>query len=79
MDYLAIERQMALDRLPVGGIPVTVVYATRGQSRSSDEQRVWLEGSSKPELVVLDGGHDIYVDDPQGVLAAISDVLDDVD
>jgi pimeloyl-ACP methyl ester carboxylesterase len=25
MDYLAIEQQMALDRLPVGGIPVTVV------------------------------------------------------
>jgi hypothetical protein len=30
-----------------------------------DEQKVWLEGSSDPVHVVLDGGHEIYEDDRQ--------------
>ena len=32
MDYVAIERQMALNRLPIPRIPVTVVTAKEGQS-----------------------------------------------
>ena len=76
MDYVAIERQMALDRLPIPRIPVTVVTASGGQSDDPDEQKVWLEGSSKPRQVVLDGGHEIYLDDPDGVLAEIVEVLE---
>jgi pimeloyl-ACP methyl ester carboxylesterase len=79
MDYVAIERQMALDRLPIPSIPVTVVTATGGQSADPSEQRVWLHGSSEPVQVVLDGGHGISVDNPPGVLAAIVDVLERVE
>lgn len=75
MDYAAVERQMALHRLPIGPIPVTVVTASAGQSADPKEQRVWLKGSSRPAQVILDGGHDIWNEDPDGVLAEIQKVL----
>jgi hypothetical protein len=43
-----------------------------------DEQKVWLEGSSDPVHVVLDGGHEIYEDDPAGVAAEIVKALERV-
>lgn len=76
MDYVAIERQMALNRLPIPSIPVTVVTARGGQSDNPEEQRVWLKGSSKPVQLVLSGGHEIYQDDPAGVRDAIADLLE---
>ena len=76
MDYVAIERKMALNRLPIPRIPVTVVTAKEGQSADPEEQRVWLKGSSKPRQVVLDGGHVIHEDNPSGVLAEIVKVLE---
>ena len=75
MDYVAVEHQMAVERLPVPAIPVTVVTASHGQSADPGEQKVWLEGSSRPVQVILDGGHAIYDDDPDGVLAEILEVL----
>lgn len=75
MDYVAIERQMALDRLPIPPIPVTVVTASDGQSADPKEQRVWLKGSSAPRQVVLDGGHVIYEDNPEGVIVEIERML----
>jgi pimeloyl-ACP methyl ester carboxylesterase len=57
VDYVTVERQMALHRLPIPAIPVTVVTAKEGQSAARpDEQRVWLKGSSHPAQVVLEGG-----------------------
>ena len=76
MDYVAIERKMALNRLPIPRIPVTVVTAKEGQSADPEEQRVWLKGSSQPRQVVLDGGHVIHEDNPSGVLAEIVKVLE---
>jgi len=76
VDYVPVERQMALHRLPIPPIPVTVVTGKYGQSSDPQEQRVWLTGSSHPVQVVLDGGHNIYVDDPSGVLAEIQKVLE---
>lgn len=75
MDYVAVEREMALHRLPIRAIPVTVVTASRGQSPDPKEQRVWLRGSSRPVQVILDGTHDIFSDDPSGVVAQIQKVL----
>jgi pimeloyl-ACP methyl ester carboxylesterase len=72
----AVERQMALHRLPIPRIPVTVITARSGQSAPHfDEQRVWLAGSSHPVQVVLDGGHNIDGDDPVRVLVEIQKVL----
>jgi hypothetical protein len=79
VDYVAVERQMAVSRLPIPAIPVTVVTASSGQSADPTEQRVWLDGSSNPTQTVLEGGHDIQYADPDGVLAAIQDVLETVD
>jgi hypothetical protein len=67
MDYVAIERQMALHRLPIPAIPVTVITADAVQSATNpDEQKVWLTGSSRPVHLVLSGGHEIYDDNPPG-------------
>jgi hypothetical protein len=77
VDYVAVERQMALHRLPIPAIPVTVVTVTAGQSAADPvEQRIWLEGSSHPVQVVLNGGHEIDVDDSKGVLAEILRMLE---
>ena len=76
IDYVAVEHQMAVERLPIPAIPVTVVTANHGQSADPDEQKVWLQGSSRPVQVILDGGHNIYDDDPDGVLKQIVAVLD---
>lgn len=76
MDYAAVEHQMAVGRLPIRAIPVTVVTASRGQSADPSEQKVWLAGSSRPVQVVLEGGHNIYNDDSEGVLKEILAVLD---
>jgi hypothetical protein len=55
---------------------VTVITARNGQSAPHfDEQRVWLQGSSHPVQVLLDGGHNIDRDDPVHVLAEIQKVL----
>jgi pimeloyl-ACP methyl ester carboxylesterase len=75
MDYVAVERQMALHRLPVRPIPVTVVTASGGQSADPKEQLVWLRGSSNPVQVVLNGGHNIFSENPSGVVAQIQKVL----
>jgi hypothetical protein len=50
--------------------PLTVITATQGQSDVED-QSFWLELSPDPIQVELEGGHDIYIDDPQGVAAEI--------
>jgi pimeloyl-ACP methyl ester carboxylesterase len=76
MDYVAIERQMALNRLPIPRVPVTVVTASDGQSADPKEQRVWLPGSSHPRQVVLMGGHVIYEDNPERVLAEVLKVVE---
>jgi predicted alpha/beta hydrolase family esterase len=76
-DYVGIQRQLALDRLPIPEIPVTVITASAGISAADpNEQRLWLEGSSHPRHVVLDGGHAIHADDSSGVLAEVNAVLD---
>jgi pimeloyl-ACP methyl ester carboxylesterase len=75
VDYVAVEHQMAVARLPIPRIPVTVVTATHGQSADNPgSQRVWLKGSSHPVEVTLDGGHDIYNDAPDEVVAEIEKV-----
>jgi pimeloyl-ACP methyl ester carboxylesterase len=78
MDYVAIERQMALNRLPIPPIPVTVITASAGQSADPKEQRVWLKGSSTPRQVILDGGHVIYVDNPDGVVAELDRMFETI-
>jgi pimeloyl-ACP methyl ester carboxylesterase len=78
LDFVAIERQMALHRLPIRPIPVTVITASSGLSTDPADQRVWLEGSSHPVQVVLEGGHAIHGDNPAEVLAEIIKVLERV-
>ena len=50
--------------------PLVVVTATSGQS-SPEDQQTWLRASPDSRQVELDGGHEIYVDDPEGVAAEV--------
>jgi hypothetical protein len=54
---------------------ITVVTADRGQSDPRD-QRSWKRLSSDFSQVVLSGGHDIYLDSPQGVIEQILNTVD---
>jgi len=75
MDYVLFEHQLAVERLPIPPIPVTVLFATEGQSNSEEEQGMWLEGSSDPVSVVVSSGHDILGENPTAVAHAIADML----
>ena len=49
---------------------LTVVTATQGFSDMED-QAIWLEASPDSRQVELDGGHEIYLDDPDGAAAEV--------
>jgi hypothetical protein len=74
-DALHAERVMARDKRSLGDVPVTVVTANGGQSDAKD-QRVWKRLSSNFSQVVLSGGHEIYLDDPNGVVEQILKTVD---
>jgi hypothetical protein len=61
-------------------LPATLVArgsdATEPNSNDPEEQEVWLDGSSDPPHVVLDGGHEIYEDDPEGAAAQVVKVTE---
>ena len=75
VDSFHAERTMARDRRSLGDLPVTVLTADAGQSDKKD-QRVWRRLSSNFSQVVLSGGHDIYEDDPEGVVEQIVKTVD---
>ncbi|WP_344061533.1 hypothetical protein [Microbacterium pumilum] len=75
MDYVLIEHQLAVDRLPIPAIPLTVLWATNGQSATQDDQDLWLEGSSDPQTVAVESGHDIVHGNPAAVADAIAGML----
>lgn len=73
------EHQLAVDRLPIPAIPVTVLWATNGQSGSQEDQALWLDGSSEPVSIAVQSGHDILHGNPAAVAAAIADMLASLD
>jgi hypothetical protein len=50
--------------------PLIVVTATGGDS-SVEDQQFWLGGTPEAQQVELDGGHDIWLDDPVGAAAEV--------
>lgn len=75
MDYHAVEHQMAVERLPIPAVPVTVLTATEGQSADPAEQLIWLEGSSDGQQLIVPSGHDIVSENTDAVIGAITDML----
>ena len=65
----------AVDRLPIPAIPVTVLWATHGQSATQDDQALWLEGSSLPLSIAVESVHTVMNGNPNAVADAISDML----
>jgi alpha/beta hydrolase fold len=59
---------------PVFSAPLIIVTATGGQSDVTD-QAFWLQSSPDAHQVELPGGHEIYEDDADGVLAEILTLL----
>jgi hypothetical protein len=70
VDSFHAERTMARDTRSLGDVPVAVVTADAGASDPKDQQ-VWKGLSDDFSQVVLSGGHDIYADDPEGVVNQI--------
>jgi pimeloyl-ACP methyl ester carboxylesterase len=66
VDALDTERRLAEDRLPIDPIPVTIVSATDGASGPAP-QEYWLRLSPEAEQVVLEGGHDLHLEDAEEV------------
>ena len=75
VDSFHAERTMARDDRSLGDLPVTVVTADAGQSDPKDQQ-FWKLLSNDFSQVVLSGSHDIYLDDPKGVVDQIRKTVD---
>jgi pimeloyl-ACP methyl ester carboxylesterase len=73
MDWVDAERRLAEKLRPAGDIPVRVVVAS---SSESPDQSSWFKLSPRARQTTLQGRHDIYLDDPTGVLHEIRAVLD---
>jgi alpha/beta hydrolase fold len=78
VDSFHAERTMARDRRSLGDLPVTVVTADGGASDKHDQQ-VWKRLSSDFSQVVLSGSHDIYLDDPGGIVEQIQRAVNAID
>ena len=77
VDYVAVEHQMAVARLPIPAVPVTVVTGSSGQSADDPRsQKVWLRGADPGSQVILDTGHEVDFDDPTGLSEAVLHVLE---
>ncbi len=59
---------------PVFDAPLIIITATGGQSDVTD-QAFWLQSSADARQVELPGGHEIYEDNTDGVLAEILTLL----
>lgn len=59
---------------PSFAAPLVVVTATQGDSNVKD-QSVWLPSSPDARQVELEGGHEIYLDDPEGAAAEVLGLL----
>jgi hypothetical protein len=68
------ENRFARKRLPFEA-PLTVITASEGQS-SVEDQSIWLELSPQTTQVGLQGGHNIYEDDPERVAAEVIKLLE---
>jgi pimeloyl-ACP methyl ester carboxylesterase len=75
MDYVGFEHQMAVNRLPIPAVPVTVLTASDGESASPDEQLLWLEGSSNPVQTLIHSGHYIPGEKPLAIVTAVLAIL----
>jgi hypothetical protein len=74
IDWPASERAKALDPPNLGDTSVRIVTASYGQSNVK-VQSFWLRLSSNATQVKLQGSHDVYLDDPDGVAEVILSVL----
>lgn len=66
IDWVEGELQGAKLKLPLGNMPVLVVVAARGQN-DPNAPSYWLKSSSDATQVVVEGGHDVYQDNPDEV------------
>ena len=60
---------------PMFDAPLIVVTASGGGQSSAGDQAFWLQTSGDARQVILAGGHEIYRDDPERVLAEILTLL----
>ena len=75
-----LDASIRLDQLPLplGDFPVQVMTATHADEGNVENQAYWLDISPDSEQVVIDGTHNLHVDDPAAVTEMILDLLDRV-
>ena len=61
---------------PIGDYPLLILTADEGQGDPDAGPSPWLELSPASREVVLHGGHDLHVDNPEEVVEQIRSILD---
>ncbi len=80
-DYLQVEADAWNSRSEIGDIPVTIISNDPGPDAPPEEQdnvsaqQGWLVLSPRAEQVVVDSGHDVATNEPELVVAEVTEVL----
>jgi len=74
MDWAQAERRLARRPPTLDSIPLLVVVA-RDANANGKYRSAWLDLSSRSRQMTLEGTHDLYLDNPGGVVTAIRSML----
>lgn len=81
-DYLQVEADAWESRGEIGEIPVTIISNDSGSDAPPEEQgnveaqQGWLVLSPRAEQVVIDSGHDVAANDPELVVAEVTEAIE---
>jgi hypothetical protein len=66
------------DRHPIADVPVRIITDTSDESEpgNAEIQQGWLVLSPQASQVVVSSGHDVPINEPDVVIAAILEVVD---
>ena len=80
-DYLQVEADAWNSRSEIGAIPVTIISNDPGPDAPPEEQnnvpaqQGWFVLSPQAEQVVIDSGHDVATNEPELVVAEVTEVV----
>ena len=77
-DYAAVEHAVWDDRRRIADVPVRIISDTSDESEpgNAEIQEGWLVLSPQASQVIVSSGHDVPINEPEVVIAAILEVID---
>ena len=77
-DYAAVEHAVWDDRHLIADVPVRIISDTSDESEpgNAEIQEGWLVLSPQASQVIVSSGHDVPINEPEVVIAAILEVID---